>query len=79
MQKSYCDLCGEEIKEMAPKGVLIRQKIVFPFVPGAPGGPQGGMIPRQGLMDEINDLCPECQKWIFDLFEKKKEELSKKI
>ena len=52
----------------------MRLKIEFPVLKG----PRGEMISKQQIVDEIWDLCEDCQKWLFDLASKRKEELQKK-
>lgn len=75
MMKTYCDICGVEITETALKGALMRLRRIFPMIPM---GPKGEIIAQQRVGEELRDLCEICQMWIFDLCDKKKEELSKK-
>lgn len=82
MQKTFCDLCSQEFKKDGLGGGIMRNKEVYPImpVPGAIVGPTGqpSQIIQKRIIPEIWDLCEACQKWVWVLAEKRKEELQKK-
>lgn len=76
MTKIYCNLCGKELSPNSFPGGLMRNKELYPIIPGI----QGVRDPAFGkqTMQEIWDLCEDCQKWIWEQVEKRQLELQTK-
>jgi len=76
MNKFYCDLCGNEItpnKELT--GGLMRRRETFPMIPVGPG--PANQIVQKRILEEVWDLCEDCQKFLWNLAEKKKADFEK--
>lgn len=80
MQKAYCDLCKKEIPPGTHGGGVMRNKDVHQMipVPGAPQGPPGGQVIQKRIMQEVWDLCQECQIWTWEQVILRQKELEKK-
>lgn len=78
MQRTFCDLCREEIKPGTHPGGVMRNKDVHAMLPMAgPQGPGPGQVIQKRVMQEIWDLCQDCQTWVWDQVASRKRELEK--
>lgn len=82
MVKSFCDVCGREIKPRTLRGAIIRLRGTFTLVPpvpsplSKPGKAPSNMVQQVG--EEALDLCEDCQKWIWERLEQRKKEFEDK-
>jgi len=74
-QKSFCDLCGVELNMKKLNGGIMRNTETFPLFPTT--GPTSGQMIQKRIMQEVWDLCEDCQKMIWKIAEEKKVDLSK--
>ncbi len=74
-QKIFCDLCGNPLKVNELSGGMMRHTETFPIIPGI--GPQPTQMIQKRVMEEVWDLCQECQRFVWGLVEKKKEDLKR--
>jgi hypothetical protein len=82
MQKTYCDLCGEELKVNSFIGGLMRLRQSQQLDPAqALKNPEiarileGNPGLQQTVEKELWDLCENCQRWLWVEAAKHQEEL----
>ena len=79
MQKTYCDLCGSEIKNGTLSGGVMRQVEKFPLetLPNLfpSDSKRVSQILRKVVEPEIWDLCENCQKGIWQEIEQEQKSL----
>ena len=73
-QKTICDVCEIEIDPNKLVGGIMRNKEIFPVSPLL-GSSQPGQTVQKRIVPEVWDLCEACQKIVWGVSEKKKNEL----
>ena len=74
MNRIFCDLCGNPCEPNKLNGGMMRNKEMFPLMPGMAPGEH---LVQKRIFQEVWDLCEDCQKFIWRTAEKKQEELKK--
>lgn len=81
MQKTFCDICKDEVSPQTYAGGIMRNTDVHQIVPVSPSGNLRGEedrgVIRKKVIQEVWDLCETCQKWVWNLAEEKIKELKK--
>ena len=75
MQKSFCDLCGNELVPGKLNGGIMRNSETFPLFPVAGSTP--GQVVQKRIIQEVWDLCEDCQRFIWKTAEEKKADLGR--
>jgi len=79
MQKTYCDLCGKEIKRESLSGGVMRQREIHQVFQSPNLGIRGLKSPagvlQTKIVQDIWDLCEDCQRTLWKELEERKEKL----